>query len=92
MRNGAETASSFLALSAFFPTVAIVAGMDARDKRVRCDCGFDAVASDEEELVAAVRRHASETHGIEFTADEALRIVRGAELHLATTPLREGEP
>ena len=42
---------------------------------VRCDCGFEARAADQERLVAEVRRHASEAHGMALTHDEALLVV-----------------
>ncbi|HUK94048.1 MAG TPA: DUF1059 domain-containing protein [Gaiellaceae bacterium] len=41
------------------------------DKVLHCDCGFEARAADEEELVAEVRRHAREAHGMELSLDEA---------------------
>jgi Protein of unknown function (DUF1059) len=50
-------------------------------KRVlRCDCGFEARAEQDNELVAEVRRHASEAHGMALSPDEALLLAFRAEL------------
>jgi predicted small metal-binding protein len=49
---------------------------DVVDKVLLCECGFEARASDEEELVEAVRRHARDEHGMALTQDEALTLVR----------------
>jgi predicted small metal-binding protein len=43
-----------------------------------CDCGFEARADDEEGLVAAVRRHALEVHGMALSHDDALRVAARA--------------
>ena len=51
---------------------------------ITCECGFDARAADEEGLVAAVRRHAAEAHGMPLSHDEALLLVFHAELAEAT--------
>jgi Protein of unknown function (DUF1059) len=57
------------------------------DKVLRCNCGFDARATDEEGLVAEVQRHAREAHGMALTHDEALALVFRAGLAAApTTP------
>jgi len=50
------------------------------DKVLRCECGFEARASDEEGLVAQVRRHATETHGMMLSHDDALLVAFRAEL------------
>jgi len=50
------------------------------DSVVRCDCGFEARAAHEEGLVAEVRRHAREAHGMALTREEALLLVFRAEL------------
>ena len=47
---------------------------------VHCDCGFEARAADEEELVAEVQRHALEEHGMALTRHEALLLVFRAGL------------
>jgi len=42
------------------------------DRVLRCECGFEARAGDEEALVEVVRRHAREAHGMPLSHDEAL--------------------
>ena len=54
--------------------------MTAR-KTLRCDCGHDASAGDEWELVDAVRAHAWEAHGIDLPVELALALVSGPQLH-----------
>ena len=46
------------------------------DKALRCECGYEVQASDEAARVDEVRRHASETHGVDLSADIALDVVR----------------
>jgi predicted small metal-binding protein len=46
------------------------------DKAIRCECGYEVQASDEAARVDEVRRHASEAHGIDLSADVALEVVR----------------
>ena len=46
---------------------------------LRCDCGFQARAAREDDLVAAVRRHAWEAHGMALSHDEALVLAFRAE-------------
>jgi predicted small metal-binding protein len=67
-------------VAACFPTLAIVVAMQARNKPIRCDCGHEVRADSEEELLAAVRTHAREEHGIEFTREDALLVVLTAEV------------
>ena len=43
---------------------------------LHCDCGFEARAEDEEALVAEVRRHARDAHGMSLSHDEALLLTR----------------
>ncbi len=50
------------------------------DRVLHCDCGFEASAADEDELVAAVQRHARESHGMALSHDEALLLAFRAEL------------
>jgi Protein of unknown function (DUF1059) len=50
------------------------------DKVLHCDCGFDARAQHEDGLVAEVRRHAWEAHGMSLSHDEALLLALQAEL------------
>ena len=47
---------------------------------LHCECGFEARAADEEGLVAEVRRHAREAHGMALSHDEALLLAFRAEL------------
>jgi hypothetical protein len=47
---------------------------------IHCDCGFEARATHEQGLVAEVRRHASEAHGMALTHEEALLLAFRAEL------------
>jgi predicted small metal-binding protein len=46
------------------------------DEALRCECGYEVRASDEAARVDEVRRHASEAHGIDLSADVALDVVR----------------
>jgi hypothetical protein len=50
------------------------------DKVLHCDCGFEARAADDEELVAEVQRHARVVHGMALSHDEALLLTFQAEL------------
>ena len=52
--------------------------------QLRCDCGFEARATDEEGLVAEVQRHAREAHGMALTHDEALVLAFRVELDANT--------
>ena len=56
---------------------------------VRCECGFEARALDEEGLVAEVRRHAAEAHCMPLSHEEALLLVFHAELAAQPTTPRE---
>jgi predicted small metal-binding protein len=47
-------------------------------KAIRCDCGYEVRAAGEDGLVEAVQRHASEAHGIDFSVELALEVIRGA--------------
>jgi predicted small metal-binding protein len=51
------------------------------DKTLRCDCGFEVHAPDEDTLVAAIRRHASEAHGIDFSVELAREVARTSPEH-----------
>jgi len=55
------------------------------EKVVQCECGFEARAEHEHGLVAEVRRHAWEAHGMVLSADQALLLTFRAALD-ATTP------
>jgi hypothetical protein len=51
------------------------------DKVLHCDCGFEARARHEDDLVAEVRRHAQEAHGMALSHEEALLLAFRAELN-----------
>jgi len=53
---------------------------------LKCDCGFEARAADEEALVAEVQRHAREAHGMALSHDEALVLAFRAELAQGARP------
>ena len=46
-------------------------------KAIRCDCGYEVRADDEDDFVEAIRRHASESHGIDFSVELARELARG---------------
>jgi predicted small metal-binding protein len=50
------------------------------DKPVHCHCGFEILAESEDELIAAIRRHARRRHAMALTVDEALAIAVRQEL------------
>ena len=56
---------------------------------VTCECGFEARAADEQGLVAEVRHHAAETHGMPLSHEDALLLVFRAELAAQPTTLCE---
>ena len=47
---------------------------------LRCDCGFEVRGAGEARLVAEVRRHAWEAHGMALSHAEALLLAFRAEL------------
>jgi predicted small metal-binding protein len=49
-------------------------------KALRCDCSYEVRESDEAACVDAVRRHASEAHGMDLSVELALDVVRRAGL------------
>jgi hypothetical protein len=60
------------------------------DKVLQCHCGFEAHGEDEAALVADVRRHAREAHGMALTDDEALLLAFRAELGTTAPLTRSG--
>ena len=54
------------------------------NKTLKCDCGFEARAAHEDELVHQVRRHAQEAHGMTLSHDEVLLLAFRAELDANT--------
>jgi Protein of unknown function (DUF1059) len=61
------------------------------DKVIHCHCGFEARAEHEDALVAEVQRHASDTHGMALSHEEALLLAFRVEL-AATAPSRIPDP
>jgi predicted small metal-binding protein len=50
-------------------------------KAARCDCGYEVRAYDDDDaFVEAIRRHAWEAHGIDFSLELALDVARRARL------------
>jgi predicted small metal-binding protein len=49
------------------------------EKVLRCDCGFEVRADDDEALVRRARDHARNAHGIEFTTEQLLQLTARAE-------------
>ena len=45
---------------------------------LECDCGFEASAENEDGLVAEIRRHAREEHGMTLSLREALLVASRA--------------
>jgi predicted small metal-binding protein len=48
------------------------------ERTLTCDCGFEAHAADDDGLVAEIKRHASETHGMQLSDDEARALASAA--------------
>jgi predicted small metal-binding protein len=48
-------------------------------KALYCDCGYEVRAEDDDAFVDAIRRHAWEAHGIDFSVELALGVARHAE-------------
>ena len=49
-------------------------------KTLVCDCGYEVRADDDDTFVEAIRRHAWQAHGIDFSVELARDVARGAEL------------
>jgi predicted small metal-binding protein len=49
------------------------------ERVLACECGFEARGANEDELVAAVRSHAGETHGMALSLEDARSLVSRAE-------------
>jgi Protein of unknown function (DUF1059) len=58
------------------------------EKVLRCDCGFEARADDEGELVAQVRRHAWDVHAMALSREQALLLAFRGELNDVSWPRR----
>jgi hypothetical protein len=50
------------------------------ERVLQCDCGFEARADDEGELIAQVQRHAVEAHGMALSTEQALLLAFRAQL------------
>jgi Protein of unknown function (DUF1059) len=50
------------------------------ERVLQCDCGFEARAEDESELVVQVQRHAREAHRMALSPEQALLLAFRAEL------------
>jgi predicted small metal-binding protein len=48
-------------------------------KALYCDCGYEVRAEDDDAFVDAIRQHAREEHGIDFSVELALDVARRAE-------------
>jgi hypothetical protein len=61
------------------------------DRVLHCDCGFEVRGAHEDALVAEVRRHAQDAHGMALSHEEALVLAFRAELddEAPTATLRE---
>ena len=59
---------------------------------LKCDCGFTARANDEDELVAEVRRHAHEAHGMALSREDVLLLAFRAELDANEPPTITRKP
>ena len=65
--------------------------MSSRLLVLRCDCGFEVHADDEENLVVRVQRHALEAHGMPLSAEEVLQLALRAGLGDGTLQQRIGK-
>ncbi len=62
---------------------------------IRCDCGFEAVADDDADLVAQAQAHAKQTHDMEVTAEFLLSVALargGRAVATASGPRAAGGP
>jgi len=56
------------------------------DRVLRCECGFEARAADEDGLAAEIRRHAPDAHRMKLSHDEAAELARRREPGLFARP------
>jgi predicted small metal-binding protein len=60
-------------------------------KAVRCDCGYEVRADDDDSaFVEAIRRHAWEAHGIDFSLELTLDVARTARFVASEELERDG--
>lgn len=50
------------------------------ERVLQCDCGFEARAEDEADLLAQIQRHAVEAHGMALSSEQALLLAFRAQL------------
>jgi hypothetical protein len=50
------------------------------ERVLQCDCGFEARAENEGELIAQVQRHAVDAHGMALSSEQALLLAFRAQL------------
>jgi hypothetical protein len=50
------------------------------EKVLQCDCGFEARAEDESDLIAQIQRHAVRAHGMALSTEQALLLAFRAQL------------
>ena len=62
------------------------------NKELHCDCGYRVAASDEAGLLAEIRVHSREAHGIAFTVEDALLVVLRSQLDLSRAPAQRSAP
>jgi len=62
------------------------------DKVLQCDCGFEARAKDEDDLLVEVQRHAREVHGMALSHDDALLLAFAAQLNAIPLSAFDGKP
>jgi Protein of unknown function (DUF1059) len=53
--------------------------MESVERVLRCDCGFEARAEQQDGLVAEVQRHAWEAHAMALSAEQALLLASRAQ-------------
>ncbi len=61
-------------------------------KALRCDCGYEVRAHDDDAFLEAIRRHAWEAHGIEFSLELALDVATSARQEPSERDELELEP
>ena len=64
------------------------------DKVLSCECGYEVTSTDETAVIAEIRRHARDAHGIAFSVEDALLVVLRSQLDLsrASSETGTGDP
>ena len=60
------------------------------DKLPSCECGYEVTSTDETGVVAEIRRHARDAHGIAFSVEDALLVVLRSQLDLSRASSETG--